>query len=99
LISIGGGNGGSPILQWQASCTDGVNTFTGDSFTDPRVTVAGLTNGTAYRCRVRVRNALGWSATWSPYTEPLVPEELGQVGLPVWLLYVASESGDDGGEE
>lgn len=104
FISTGGGNGGSPILQWQASCTDGVNTFTGDSFSGPGVTVSGLTNGTAYQCRVRVRNALGWSANWSPYTAPLVPEETGQAGLPVWMLYVAvagnnDGSGDGGGDE
>ena len=95
LISIGGGNGGSPILQWQASCTDGVNTFTGDSFAGPSVTVSGLTNGTRYQCRARVRNALGWSVNWSAYTEPSVPEELTQ-GLPVWLLYVAVAGNNDG---
>jgi hypothetical protein len=53
------------------------------------VTVAGLVNGTAYSCSVTVSNAIGTSVS-SAATGNITPEEsIG--GLPVWLLYQATQ--------
>jgi hypothetical protein len=80
-------DGGTQVLEYEASCTDGVNTFYGYGSRSP-VTVPGLTNGTAYQCNVRVRNALGWSG-YSSFTAPITPEEVISSGLPIWMLYQA----------
>ena len=81
-------NGGADILEYGATCTDGVNTFTGTSPT-PRVEVSGLTNGTAYTCTATATNTVGPSDPSVP-TGSITPEELS-TGLPIWLLYEATK--------
>ncbi len=88
-LYVTGDNGGLPILEYQASCTDGANTYTGSSGSSP-VTVSGLTNGVSYQCQVRMRNSLGWSG-YSSYSAGIVPEEATS-GLPIWLLYQATQN-------
>ena len=82
-LYVSGSNGGLVILEYQAVCTDGVNSYSGSSV-GPSIVVGGLTNGTSYQCQVRMRNALGWSG-YSPYGTSIAPEE-GVSGLPLWLL-------------
>lgn len=52
-------DGGSPILDYQASCTPGAHTANGAS---SPIDVSGLTNQSVYRCSVRARNAVGLGA-------------------------------------
>jgi hypothetical protein len=81
-------NGGSAITGYTAICSDGVSSYTGSSAGSP-VTIAGLVNGTAYSCSVTVTNAIGTSVS-SATTGNITPEEsIG--GLPVWLLYQATQ--------
>ena len=82
-------NGGSTISSYTATCTDGTTQYTGTSSTS-RITVSGLTNGVGYSCSVRATNAAGTS-TASATSPPIVPEYI-PTGLPIWLLYEASEA-------
>ena len=83
-------NGGASITRYDATCTDGTNSFTGSS-TNSRIVVSGLTNGDAYNCAVTVSNELGASPV-SADTSPITPEEVEDVGgLPIWLLYQATQ--------
>jgi alpha-tubulin suppressor-like RCC1 family protein len=49
-------NGGSPILDYTASCIPGTASNTQNALT---IDVAGLTNNISYQCLVRARNAAG----------------------------------------
>jgi len=80
-------DGGAAVSTYDAFCTDGESVFTGSSETT-RVVVAGLTNDVAYTCRVTASNSAGSSEASS--TQTITPEGL-QAGLPIWLLYQASE--------
>ena len=83
-------NGGASITRYDATCTDGTNSFTGSS-ANSRIVVSGLTNGDAYTCAVTVSNELGASPV-SADTSPITPEEVEDVGgLPIWLLYQATQ--------
>jgi hypothetical protein len=82
-------NGGSAITGYTATCSDGVSSYAGSSAGSP-VTVAGLVNGTAYSCSVTVTNAIGTSVSSAP-TGSITPEEGIGGGLPVWLLYQATQ--------
>ncbi|MDG1265037.1 MAG: fibronectin type III domain-containing protein, partial [Ilumatobacter sp.] len=53
-------DGGVDIIRYDASCTDGTNTYTGTSATSP-ITVSGLTNDVAYTCTVTATNSVGTS--------------------------------------
>ena len=81
-------DGGSAVTGYTASCTDGSATFTGTSTNSP-ITISGLTNETAYTCTVTAANAIGTSAD-SSATATITPEE-GATGLPIWLLYQATQ--------
>ena len=81
-------NGGADITGYQATCTDGTNTFTGISASS-LITVSGLTNDVAYTCTVTATNSVGTS-TASAATDPITPEETS-TGLPIWLLYQATQ--------
>lgn len=81
-------NGGTDITGYDATCTDGTNTFTGTSTSSP-ITVSGLTNDVAYTCTVTATNSVGTSSV-SAATDPITPEETA-TGLPIWLLYQATQ--------
>jgi len=81
-------NGGTDITGYEATCTDGTNTFTGTSTSSP-ITVSGLTNDVAYTCTVTATNSVGTSSP-SAATDPITPEETA-TGLPIWLLYQATQ--------
>ena len=82
-------NGGANITRYDATCTDGANTYTGTSTSSP-ITVSGLTNGVAYTCAVTATNSVG-SSSASAATDPITPEEQVGGGLPIWLLYQATQ--------
>ena len=77
------------VDSYEATCTDGTNTFTGTSTSFP-ITVSGLTNGVAYTCTVTASNSVGTSSP-SAATAPITPEEQAAGGLPIWLLYQISK--------
>ncbi|MDG2442084.1 MAG: hypothetical protein P8M13_02375 [Luminiphilus sp.] len=81
-------NGGASITRYDASCTDGTNTYTGISATSP-ITVLGLSNDVAYTCTVTATNSVGESSA-SAATDPITPEQIAS-GLPIWLLYQATQ--------
>ena len=81
-------NGGTDITGYDATCTDGTNTFTGTSTSSP-ITVSGLTNDVAYTCTVTATNSVGTSSA-SAATGPIIPEEIVNA-LPIWLLYQATQ--------
>jgi hypothetical protein len=81
-------NGGAKIRRYDAACSDGTDVFTGTS-TSSQITVSYLTNGVAYTCTVTATNSVGTSSA-SAATAPITPEE-GSTGLPIWLLYQATQ--------
>ena len=78
-------NGGTDITEYEATCTEGVNTYTGTSASSP-ITVSGLTNGVSYTCTVTATNSVGTSSA-SASTASITPEEQVGSGPPIWLLY------------
>ena len=64
-------DGGADVNRFDATCTDGTNTFYGTSASSS-ITVSGLTNGVAYTCTVTASNSVGTSAA-SLATNPLTP--------------------------
>ncbi len=81
-------NGGTDVTGYEATCTDGTNTYTGTSASSP-ITVSGLNNDVAYTCTVTATNSVGTSSA-SGATDPITPEETA-TGLPIWLLYQATQ--------
>ena len=81
-------NGGSDITGYTATCTAGAGSFSGTSTSSP-ITVSGLTNDLAYTCTATATNSVGTSSA-SAATDPITPEEL-PAGLPIWLLYQATQ--------
>jgi hypothetical protein len=73
---------------YDASCTDGENTFFGTS-NRATITVSGLTNGVPYTCTTTVTNGVVTSAV-SESSLAITPDEL-PTGLPIWLLYEATK--------
>ena len=80
--------GGKDVIEYEATCTDGTNSYKGTGNTSP-IAVSGLINDVAYTCTVTATNLVGTSPA-SPATEPITPEEVS-TGLPIWLLYKASQ--------
>ena len=64
-------NGGTEITGYEATCTDGTNSYTGTGTSSP-ITVSGLTNGVSYTCSVTATNSEGTSAA-SASTAPIIP--------------------------
>jgi len=65
---------------------DGI--FTASGASSP-LSVAGLTNGVTYSCSVKATNAAGGSVSSNSLTG--IPEEFTATGLPIWLLYEATQ--------
>ena len=81
-------NGGASITRYGATCTDGTTTHTSTSASSA-ITVGGLTNDVAYTCTVTATNSVGTSSA-SAATPPITPEQIAS-GLPIWLLYQATQ--------
>ena len=79
----------TPVAGYEASCSDGSTTYTGSSAQSP-VLITGLTNEVAYTCSVVGENRWGRS-TASSWPSDIIPEPIPR-GLPMWLLYEASQS-------
>jgi hypothetical protein len=85
---LGEVDSGASITGYNATCTDGTNTFNGTSTSSP-ITVSGLTDDVAYTCTVTATNSVVTSSA-SAATDPITPEET-YTGLPIWLLYEANQ--------
>ena len=82
-------NGGREITTYSATCSDGSDSFTSTSASSP-ITVSGLMNDVAYTCTVTATNSVGTSSA-SASTAPITPEATATNGLPIWLLYQATQ--------
>ncbi|MBB5208007.1 choice-of-anchor J domain-containing protein [Chiayiivirga flava] len=58
-------DGGDPIVNYTATCSDGVNDVGASSPVSP-ITVLGLTNGTPYTCTVTATNGIGTGPASAP---------------------------------
>jgi len=70
-------DGGTPVVGYTATCSDGTNSFENTGEASP-VVVDGLTDGTTYSCTVVATNAAGESEASTsvlvvPYTVPAAP--------------------------
>jgi hypothetical protein len=83
------GSADTIITRYDATCSDGTNSFNGSS-SSSRVTVSGLTNGVSYTCMVTVTNGVATSRV-SLISGPVTPEEIIPSGIPIWMLYQASK--------
>jgi subtilisin-like proprotein convertase family protein len=85
-------NGGLDILEYEAVCTSSEGSKTQRS-NSKNIEVTSLINGVGYLCKARARNA----QDWGPFSDEkkVRPEEQLQ-GLPIWLLYVATQGGSGG---
>jgi len=73
--------------RYVATCEGGGTSHTGESVTTA-ITVSGLTNDVTYSCSVFAENSFGPSGD-SPLQ--LVTPEVASSGLPIWLLYQATQ--------
>ena len=81
-------DGGASITGYRADCSDGTNTISVTSNTN-RIIVTGLLSDIAYQCTVSAINANGESDP-SLKTDPIIPASVSG-GLPIWLLYQATQ--------
>lgn len=81
-------SGGKDVTGYEATCTDGTDSFSVTSTSSP-ITVSGLSNDVDYTCTVTATNLVGQSLPSAP-TPPITPEAVPN-GLPVWLLYEATK--------
>jgi hypothetical protein len=91
-------NGGSSEeeMAYVLVCTDGVGRYEATS-TIGSLILPGLNDEAAFQCSVRAQNATGSFSQASFTTDVIVSETAGlQGGLPIWLLYEASQSGESG---
>ena len=95
LVSVNSvATGGLDITQYEGVCQSSQGARTSSS-ANKTIEVTPLTNGLGYLCKARARNQQGWG----PYSdeEKVRPEEQASGGLPIWLLYVATnQSGGSG---
>jgi Putative Ig domain/Domain of unknown function DUF11 len=74
-------NGGSPVIDYTASCAPGTATATGSS---APLNVSGLSNGVVYQCVVRARNALGSSSPSAAVSvTPAAPPVLANLAITI----------------
>jgi len=91
-------NGGSSEeeMAYVLVCTDGVGRYEATS-TIGSLILPGLNDEAAFQCSVSAQNATGSFSQASFTTDVIVSETAGlQGGLPIWLLYEASQSGESG---
>ena len=88
LYATVGDDGGSPVTSFTAACRSGATTVIVSSSTSP-ITLSGLASGVSYVCSVTAANALGTSVA-SALTPSISTEEIFS-GLPIWLLYQATQ--------
>ena len=75
-------------------CTDGVGRYQTTSPSGPLI-LSGLDDEATFQCSVRAQNATGSFSQASFTTDAIVSDTAGlQGGLPIWLLYEASRSGE-----
>ena len=88
--------GGLEITQYEGVCESSQGTRSVTS-TNRNIEVTPLINGLGYFCKARARNQQGWG----PYSdEEKVRPDFQPTGLPMWLLYSATNtSPNDGGED
>lgn len=55
-------DGGAPVIDYTASCSDGGSSVSAPAVLGSPATVTGLDNGTAYTCSVTARNSVGSGA-------------------------------------
>jgi hypothetical protein len=75
-------NGGSQIVSYQASCSDGSNSYISSSSTNV-IVIDGLAGGVAYRCTVIATNEIGLTGFSSIQTEELIPLRKSNVILKI----------------
>jgi hypothetical protein len=88
-------NGGSSEgeVTYVLVCTDGVGRYQTTSPSGPLI-LSGLDDEATFQCSVRAQSATGSFSQASFTTDAIVSETAGvEGGLPIWLLYEASQSG------
>ena len=81
-------DGGNAIRSYEATCTGGGETISAQS-SSSTISVEGLRDDVAYVCKVVAINGVGSSEASEP-SDPIIPEGLPS-GLPIWLLYQATQ--------
>ena len=89
LVSFtAGATGGLTITGYTVTCTDGQNSFQGSGTASP-IAVEGVSNDVEYTCTVVATNPDG-SSPASGSSAPVAAEAPSN-GLPIWLLYEATQ--------
>ena len=88
-ISISGPSGITAV-EYIATCSDGTSEYEARS-SSSRIVISGLENGVQYQCAVRVVDSNGDESDSSDPSQPVTPEEAAPTGLPIWLLYQATQ--------
>ena len=86
-------DGGAGIDQYSVSCTDGDTTYTASSPSNT-VILTGLSSDKSYSCTAAATNSVGTGPD-SAASTGLTPDS-SATGLPVWLLYQATQRDSDG---
>ena len=81
--------GDSAIIRYTATCISGDHSVSSNSISSP-VVVTGLDSTKSYICSVTATNASGHTSSPSQDTSSIVPADR-PAGLPIWLLYRASQ--------
>jgi hypothetical protein len=81
--------GNSALSFFTATCRSGGNSVTATSTTSP-ITLSGLDSTKSYICSVTASNENGHISESSLDTVNITPEAVSR-GLPVWLLYQATQ--------
>ncbi len=86
-------DGGLGIDQYSVSCTDGETTYTGSSPSNT-ISLTGLSSDQSYSCTAAATNSVGTGPD-SAASTGLAPDS-SATGLPIWLLYQATQQDRDG---
>lgn len=88
LRVISSANGGASIFAYTVRCEGGGETVEANS-ADGLLTLSGLSNGISYQCAVFASNSVDDSE--QTFVQGLLIPEEASAGLPIWLLYRASQ--------